>query len=234
MEILEEEEDEGKEEEKEFELFTIGNKQVKCYSDGPNKGWLIENYLNSDEQQYFYKYTVQITKGTDEWNKIATTAPLNPCPLAFDNLVYTGTSNCQTPTDWYKLAEKIWTDLQTLPNFKEQSKKFNSFYSQLYGPKSIMKRHKDEYVNWGVSISIGASSKFSFGKHTVSLHSGSVFVADFSQVEHEVLEVCDNTAPGWFDLEESMNRSRLSVQIRAIEKPARSLSADEFRGMINK
>jgi cytochrome P450 len=235
IEVLEE--DEEVKEQIEYEIFAIGNKKVKCYSDGDNKGWLIEDYLTNNEQMDLYKYTVSLGKETEEWKKIVNTSESNPCPLVFDNLVYTGTSNCTKPEQlkqWYDLANKIWCELKTIPNFCQSDKKFNSFYSQLFGPKSYMKRHKDQYVDWGVSVSIGASCEFSFGKHTINLHSGSIFVADFSKSEHEVIQIYDNTTPGWFDLEESMNRTRLSVQIRAIDKPVNIMNTEQFRELINK
>ncbi len=223
-----------------LEKETIGKATITHYTteDGI-KGWLIENYMSSDEQVSFYNSTMKLIdpiKDAKE-QEIKSFNPLNPCPLAFHNLVYTKSSNVQEPTDWYEFANNLWTFMRSnVSDFKEDEKKFNSFYSQLFAEKSTMNMHKDEFVDWGISISIGSSAEFIFGNHKIKLHSGSIFISDFSLVSHGISHVNTNTTPGWFTIEETLERCRLSVQIRSIDfdKEMPKMEVNDFTKMINK
>lgn len=224
-----------------IKTFNVGQKRVIRYEADGHYGWFIPDYLNNKQQAELYTYTtrqlVDMTSDTEK-AKWVNQNPVNPGPLVFDNLVYTNSSNCEKPEQWYQQASGIWNELrEQIPEFAEYvgPKVFNSFYSQLYGEKSIMKSHKDQYVDYGVSVSIGSSAEFIFGPHQIKLHSGSVFIADFSKVSHEIKQVYPNTCPGWFDLEDTIGRNRLSVQIRTIDKAngPPSMSVDEFKSQIN-
>jgi hypothetical protein len=220
-----------------------GNKQFKIeyFKEG---GWLIRNYLNMDKQEELYNYTVNLSKGSKEYQEISKSESYNPYPISYYNLVYTGDSNCKTPELLFDISDDIWSLLKNkknILNFPGEDKEFNSMYAQLYGEKSIMKIHKDEYVDWGVSISLGATCDFLFGEKKIKLFSGDIFVADFSKVDHAVLKIYGDLLPQWFDNQhkengvETFGKKRLSIQIRDISncKIENKISIDEFKNMIN-
>lgn len=96
-----------------------------------------------------------------------------------------------------------------------------------------MNVHKDEYVDWGVSINLGADCDFLFGEQTIRLHSGDVFIADFSKVDHAVLKVYDNI-PDWMNSVQRFGRVRMSIQIRYIKNkvPEKFLTMDQFKNLL--
>ena len=234
-----------------FVHVTSGTKEfdIRYFADGENGGWLIRNYLSKDEQLDLYNYTVELSNGSTEQETLEATrqqTQVKPFyPLTFHNLVYTGESNCKTPDRWLHFADELWDTMlenEELVNFpiadaKVASFKANSIYAQLYSRDGSMKTHKDEYVDWGVSVSIGASCEFEFGQHTIILNTGDIFIADFSKVDHAIKSILDDV-PGWFD--ESINESiktfgmnRFSVQIRNItNRPDKILTMEEFKNML--
>ena len=174
---------------------------------------------------------------------IQNASPNHSYPISYYNLVYTGTSNCHEPTKFNELGTKIWnvlTDYKYITNFDKETFVPNSVYCQLFGENSTLALHKDEYCDWGISLSIGSSCDFVFGKDKIVLNSGDVFIADFSKVTHGVTKVHDNL-PGFMDEEtgcgvKTFGMSRLSVQIRDIDtsmfKRDNMLSIEEFKNMV--
>jgi cytochrome P450/alkylated DNA repair dioxygenase AlkB len=228
-----------------------------------NGAWLLKNMLNRDEQVQWYKYTYDLSKNSKEQAELASqqTSDKTAFPLTFDNLVYTGSSNCEEPTKWYVWAQETWDILvdnadkikfpKMLGSSKGStaelgpSKNFDSFYSQLFPQNGTMVAHKDEYVDWGVSVSFGSSCMFKFGDHNIVLNSGDVLVADFSKTMHAVDKICVGTEPGWWknennevadaaDMVETFGKSRCSVQIRDISKvlPHKYMEMDQFKNML--
>ena len=61
-----------------------------------------------------------------------------------------------------------------------------------------MGKHKDSYVDWGVSVNLGSTTDFLFGEEIIKLNSGDVFVTDFSKVDHAVVKINENSAPDWY------------------------------------
>jgi cytochrome P450 len=222
--------------EKKFETVQVGTKSAHVYTTGEHKGWLLREYFTKEEQEKIFTDLYNEAKISES---VITDAPKDKAfPFAYYNLVYTGQSNIKKPTEMLSKGLEIWNLLSSEINKVYPSvniTSFNSLYSQLFGLQGKMASHKDEYVDWGVSISIGASSDFTFGEHTIKLHSGDVFVADFSQVMHSVDKINDNP-PGWFN-EENPNfklydRTRCSIQIRNIGKFPEPISEETFKGLV--
>lgn len=238
--------------------ITIGNKSynIQYYetvdSDGKTNGsWLFKNFMNREEQIAWYKYTLELSKNSKEQVELKSnqTSAKTAYPLTYDNLVYTGSSNCEHPTKWYVWAKELWdilADNSEILKFPiKESKTFDSFYAQLFGQNSTMMAHKDEYVDWGVSVSLGSSCVFQFGNFKLILNSGDVLIADFSKTMHAVDKICAGTEPGWWkgennevadqtDMLETFNKARCSIQIRDISKVIshKFMEIDKFKDMV--
>jgi len=228
--------------------------RVLRYDTLDGSGWLIKNFLDEQLQQKFYTMSVEVSSGSKEHvglhNSISTSSTAHP--LAYYKLVYTGRSNCyeEQVKPFFSFADKLWESLRKnkrpLKFPHNVSPKFNSFYSQLYPESSAMDLHKDQYVDWGISVSIGASCIFLFGDHEVTLSSGDVFVADFSKVTHGVESIDPETTPKWFNtgykvecdgeekIIETFGRIRCSIQIREVKDRDESeyISTDEFNNLL--
>jgi len=209
----------------------------KIYGQDGHFGWLIQKFLSPEDQLSFYRYTIELSKDSNE-SKDIITAPSNKAyPITYYNLVYTNTSNCSIPIKWFNWALEIWNlmlknaDKLGFPYIEFNS--FNSLYAQLFGMKGTMSIHKDEYVNWGISINLGADCDFLFGENKIKLKSGDIFIADFSKVDHAVLKVYDNI-PDWLQELHKFNRTRMSIQIRDISNlvPKKHLTINEFKNLI--
>jgi hypothetical protein len=74
---------------------------------------------------------------------------------------------------------------------------FDSFYAQLYSSRAKINSHTDSYSRWGLTVGVGGSEVFVFGADEIILNTGDVFVADFSQVDHSIKRIMDNS-PGWW------------------------------------
>lgn len=231
----------------------INNKKIIRYDNEGNHGWLIQEYFDRDEQIDLYKYTVDLSKGSPEHTEIMNlTDNTKVFPITYYNLVYTGKSNCnREPTLWFQKAQEVWNLMlnnKNVLNFNPDSdivsQNFNSFYSQMYAKESSLRTHKDEYSDWGISISIGASCVFNFGNHrNIILNSGDVFIADFSKVYHGVKNIIQNSEPGWMTNDyneenltnndiQTFNRVRMSIQIRNVKEIPNKISTDDFKNMI--
>lgn len=205
-----------------------------------NNAWLFRQALTQNEQIEYYQYTTSLSKNSKEQQEIYHAKIENPYPICYYNLIYTGTNNCETPQKWFDLSEKIYSILRTHFDFKEDLH-FNSLYAQLYGPKSVMNLHKDEYVNYGISVNIGASADFIFGDEIFQLHSGDILVADFSKTLHGIQRIQENSEPGWLtdefknDTINNFGRTRLSVQIRDVSKCKipELITIEQFKSLIN-
>lgn len=228
-------------------IFYVENDKIKVeyFEEG---GWLIRDYLNMDEQEKLYNYTINLSKESKEHKEILESKSNNPYPISYYNLVYTGTSNCEPPTLLFEISEKIWNLLRNMKHeskskFPNTNKEFDSMYAQLYGEDSVMKVHKDEHVDYGISFSLGATCDFLFGNKTIKLFSGDIFVADFSKVDHAVLKIYGDLVPQWFNNQHKEtnvktfgNKKRLSIQIRDISNciVENKINMEEFKNMINK
>lgn len=226
--------------------FTVDGKLVEYYEHENNAGWLIRDYFDKDLLFSLYTKAVALSHDSVEQKEIVD-APIDKAyPLTYYNLVYTGKSNCSEPVLWFTEAQAIWKFLHDHPalRFTGGKQNFNSFYCQLFGDHGAMAVHKDQYVSWGVSINIGASCDFMFGDKVILLHNGDVFVSDFSKVDHAVLKVHENTAPGWFSddyIDESsgiqvrtFGRTRCSIQIREVHpiEENRVITTEEFKELV--
>lgn len=212
---------------KKNETVEIGGYSVQALPEG---AWLIRGAMTPQEQREFYDYTIRLSEGSVEHQEILTAPMDRAYPVTYYKLAYTGTSNCEFPDKW------LWWANQLAHEFKIQGGLMNSLYAQLYGLEGKMKVHKDEHVSWGISVNLGASCDFLFGEQTYQLHSGDVFIADFSKTDHAVLRIHDNTTPGWFT-EQSKNfgRVRCSVQIRHVDEQFKeTISNEEFKKMLLK
>jgi len=202
-------------------------------------GWIIRNAMTREEQIKYYQEIVELSKNSKEQNEIMNVDPKKAYPITFYNLAYTGTSNCENPKELLDTALLWWMTIRSrypddLPNFNP-----NSFYAQLYGSESVMRVHRDERVNWGVSISLGASCDFLFGTKIIQLHSGDVLIADFSKVDHGVPRIISNSNPGWYSEDnpniKTFGRVRCSIQIRDIPQELTELMTDsEFKDILGK
>ena len=194
--------------------------------------WILRNYLNDPDQNDLNNYicfdlpTRILDCDMDSTN--------NPIPIVFDNLVYTGTSNCAKPKRLYQLADNCWNLLKSSPkcNFSEEKPNFDSVYAQSYDAGCIMKDHKDQYVDWGVSLNLGSSCQFNFNGSTIYLNSGDVVVADFSKYVHGVPKILAHTRPYWW--QNNSFSERISVQIRDTSKSTcEHVNEREFFKLIN-
>ncbi|AYV81786.1 MAG: putative lanosterol 14-alpha demethylase [Harvfovirus sp.] len=209
-------------------------------------GWLLRDFLELDEQINLYKSVVESSKGSKEHDEIKGVSGTKPYPITYYNLVYTKTSNCAKPTMCLELGEKIWqllTENDRQLKFTGRAKKpygFDSVYAQLYDEKSTMNVHKDEHVDWGVSINLGASCEFVFGQEKIILNSGDILVSDFSKIDHGVSKIIMENIPKWFTAEaedptiNTFGRARCSIQVRSIGETTASIDREEFLKMINK
>jgi hypothetical protein len=207
--------------------------QITDYEPG-HKGWLLKQWFTSEQQKMILDTLLKNASDIVEIQDIVRCADVKEaCPLIYKNLVYTQSSNCEDfEVDVVlKEARLIWNCLLHSESlqFKNVMPKFDSIYSQLFTGFGSMALHKDEYVNWGVSINIGAKTDFKFGDNVVTLESGDVFVADFSKTDHSVVKVFEGTEPLWFNQllekynvafseidEDTVRRCRCSIQIRNV------------------
>jgi cytochrome P450 len=233
---------------KTYKIYKVGKYEVVYFSSDPLKsgnagGWLIREFFTKHQQIEFYKYTVNLSKGSDEHKEImdSSNAPTDRAyPLTYYNLVYTNKSNCIEPVAWFDVSRDIWKILSMTPEvpLTQPMPRFDSVYAHLFGPNGSMAIHRDEYVNWGVSVNLGASSEFIFGPHVIDFHSGDVFVADFSKVDHGVKSILNNS-PQWFIPEntqgvDTFGRTRCGIQIRNVSEcmPKDSISLSEFKKLV--
>lgn len=192
-------------------------------------GWIINNFLDVPTQEQLVEYTLDLSKNSIEHQEI-NKYPGKPFPITYYNLVYTGTSNCEKPIKWLELATKIWKLMQhSNLEFPTNDMEFDSVYAQLYSDDNKMNLHKDEHVDWGISVNIGNNTEFAFDGTMITLKSGDIIIADFSKVLHGVDSIEPNTSPLKGNI---LNRTRMSVQIRKNQKMSNLMSMDEFKSMI--
>jgi hypothetical protein len=180
-------------------------------------------FENSEAEKRMYEQVVGLVENPQDISKPITT-------LAYENLVYTNTSNCCAPFSFYDLSNRLWNYLRSVEEleFKENDIVFESFYSQLFNLSAKMQRHKDAFVNWGVSYSFGASCEFTLGSTTLTLNSGDILVAPFGEIEHSVDSIVDN-APGWWDTCVTHGFNRCSIQVRQkVVNPSTVTESDFF------
>ena len=216
-----------------FKNLEINNIKVEYYPEG---GWLLRNYLSKADQKHFYQYTTNLSKGSSEQSAIESSPAHMAQPLTYHNLVYTGSSNCDRPAEWYEWANKCWNFLRSNKDtlhFPDREFNSNSLYAQLFSESATMKDHKDEFVDFGISVNLGASCDFTFGGKTIKLYSGDVFVADFSKVLHGVSAIHANTEPQWWTETQTFGKVRCSVQLRDVSHVKNNKMTDaEFKEML--
>ena len=177
----------------------------------------MPKFLTTERQKSLESYTRKLVGSYPE------TLPKDKAfEYLYYNLVYTGESNCECPNEWINVASEAWEKLRKEEQSLPEAPKFNSVYGQLFSENSWMAAHKDEYVDWGVSVSLGASCEFRFGNNYLTLNSGDVFIADFSKVVHSVEKIWPN----------SETSTRMSVQIRQVSKCPRPITMAQFEQMI--
>jgi len=202
-------------------------------------GWLIKEYFSVPEQINIYKYLVDLSAQSIEQNEMTQTDPKYAHPLTYYNLVYTNGSNCVEPVEMFDIGRKIW---DTLTKNRSEldfdgSDVFepNSLYAAMFTELSTMSAHKDEGCDWGISISLGAATKFKYGDHQLMIESGDVLVGDFSNVEHAVIKVTKDI-PEWFggdyDDINTFDKSRISIQIRNVKHNQNPITMKQFKDML--
>lgn len=184
---------------------------------------LLRNYFSEKEQQEIYDKIFEVSAGAKEHIDILSEPTSRAFPILMWNNAYTGESNCTEPTNLLGIGNKI---LKQVPLMNKHSPKIriqnvNSAYAQLFGADSHMSEHYDQYVDWGISLNLGASIVFTFGKDLlgnkrhVVLNSGDVFVGNFARHLHGVLKILPNT-PEWFMNSKNYGRTRCSIQLRDV------------------
>lgn len=190
---------------------------AEVYEEDGIKCYLVRNYYTSDEANELLDYTLELS----EYEMPIRLTEVRP--LAFDNLVYTRQSNCK-PTRWYEEAKQITSSMNGL--VPSSLSECNSMYSQIFMPLSSMQDHKDEYVDWGISVSFGMSAVFVLGKQKITLNHGDVLITDFSKVQHGIHRLIQR--------ESDETLFRCSVQLRKITTyPDTIKTMNEFIEMIN-
>ncbi len=198
----------------------------KIYHKGEVIALLFENAPSEFQQANFYLRTVHASSQSQERKHIMTRPKHCGVPITFTNLVYTNAShNCKLEDVefWNLWATHLWksnqNELKELRGTNEVPH-FNSIYAQLYSIESRLKLHRDEYVKWGISVSLGASVKFSIADTEVLLESGSALIADFSKHFHGFDKLIPGTVPRWWDEMEvlTFGRARCSIQVRHVDK----------------
>lgn len=149
-------------------LIKINNKikTLEWYDDNENRGWLIRNYLNINEQQELYTYTIELSNETLEHNEISTINICKAYSISYYNLEFTNTSNCTIPHKWFNISNIIMKELinnKTKINFpidelnlndeftsidknssiEEFEYIYNSMCAQLFHNNSIISKNKE-------------------------------------------------------------------------------------------
>lgn len=215
------------------------DKIIERYDCGEHSGWLVREYLTAEEQIDLYRYTTDQIVGTKECTEILSVPPTMLYPIAYNNLVYTGTSNCVPLIRWHELADNVIKLLKSRKdvNFHgfPDNYIFNSTYMHLFGSESKLAVHKDEHVTWGVSVSMGATVEFTFGDFTLLLNSADIIVADYSKILHGITKV-HNNVPQWYNDKniKTFGRVRSSMQIRNVVPLAENklMSTEEFKHLL--
>jgi hypothetical protein len=206
-----------------------------------NKAWVIREFIDYKEQENLYQYTINLSKGQEEQKQMLKDPSDKKYPLTYYNLIYTNTSNCEYPKKWFDLACEIWDFMKqnqnTLHFENSPNLTFNSLYAELLHSNVEMKHRKDQYTNWGIYINLGASCDFLFENHTVTLHSGDIFITDFSKYEYAIRQTHELIIPKWFTncyaIFETFDRTRCSVQIKDVSDcTSPKMSMEEFKNLI--
>ena len=186
---------------------------------------LETSLVTTDASEQFILLRSHVPDPQSLWKQVSSSLnemePGHVTPLNYWNLVYTGESNCERPDKLFEWATQLWQ--QHMKTFGKPN--FNSMYSQLFTTGSSMAKHRDEYGDWGISICLGASCEFQFGKRVLTLHSGDILMGNFKIVQHAVLQI-HSDAPDW------LPQGRCSIQIREVPTLKEHLSMNEFRKRI--
>lgn len=105
--------------------------QVLKDNESGHRGWLLRHFLSTTDQEKIYTYIVEESRNSKEHRDILTADPYEPYPLAYYNLIYTWTHNCEKPMNIIDLANEIWNILQSDEklDFPPIKKNFNSVYA---------------------------------------------------------------------------------------------------------
>ena len=179
----------------------------------PLGGCLVRGLLTESEQQWMYE-TIEAHAASDS-SDIATLrsttthetfAAQNPgnCPQAWVAWLHPynrKSTAARQPSQLLEWANRLMHALA--PGARDQ--RIDAMYSQLYATGGSLKRHQDEDLSWGISISLGGDALFDAFKHDndsrpvrVRLHSGDVVVAEFGQMFHAVSVPADVVPPAWW------------------------------------
>lgn len=215
------------------------DKIIERYDCEEHSGWLVREYLSTKDQIDLYKYTIDNVVDTKEFTEILYAPPTIGYPIAYNNLVYTGSSNCGPLVRWHELADDVIKLLKSRTDAKfygfPDNYAFNSTYMHLFGNESKLAAHRDSYITWGASVSIGATAEFTFGNFTIYINSGDIFVTDFSKVMHSIVKI-HNNAPEWYndDNIRTFGRIRAGVQIKSVIPLTEDkvMSTEDFKQML--
>jgi len=207
--------------------------QVRVQTVG--SGFLLRNYLSEGEQIKYYNHLVEVSKDSKEHKNIFNEPTKRAFPICIWNNAYTGTSNCNKPQELIDLGNKI---ISEFPD-KIKLTSIDSVYGQLFGADGFMSAHYDQHVDWGISINLGASVLFTFGKDVhnkpiyVVINTGDVFFGDFAKNFHGIECVFPNT-PFWFEKEvTNFGRTRCSIQLRNVSNvKADKITDDNFMKLL--
>jgi hypothetical protein len=186
--------------------------EIQCKT---TSAYYFPSFINIDEQINIYNTLFEGSKNSTEHKILSKNNKKKYYPFAYENLVYTGTSNFNGTHSLYELASNV-TDILNI-QFNP-----NSMYAALF--YESMREHYDEHVNFGLSISLGSSCVITLDGQELSLHSGDVLFGDFSKIKHGIKNINYGTAPTWFRVDENddivntYGYKRCSIQIREVNK----------------
>jgi len=199
----------------EIKLDALGcNLSAMVYKPLPDV-WHIKNALTHESIESLFDIINVMPEPTSSGNRVL---------LGYVNLVYTGESNMMMPDQLVKTIKHITKEVGA-PIMTP-----NSLYSM--SMRVGMAAHKDKYVDWGISISIGSACKFTIGTQSLVLENGDILIADFSKYEHSVDKIFDSSMPEWFAHKKNYDMTRCSIQIREINKFPEPISHEEFMKLI--
>ena len=197
-------------------------------------GILLRNYLSEQRQIELYNSMLAVSYGAKEHIDIMNEPTKRAFPICMWNNAYTGQSNCRRPTYMIDLGNEI---IDRFP-YKIGITNIDSAYAQLFGADGVMSGHYDQYVDWGISINLGSSVVFTFGKDQIDntryivLNSGDIFIGNFATNFHSIECVLPNTSE-WFKNVRNFGRTRCSIQLRNVSKVTNTkMSDEEFKTLL--
>lgn len=216
--------------------FKFGSKEciIERIKGIDQSGWILRNFLNRDEQEKMYTTFVMSSQKSGSHQAIEKHSPKAMFPISYYNLAYVeNPNNCEYPEELIDWAQNIWNSLNGSLIPLIDLPPLNSAVGQLYGTDTVLPNHYDQGVSWGLSVSLGGSCQFVFDDQVLTINGGDILITDFSKVLHGIQSVTDN-APGWMTEEIAFGRTRLSIQIKAVdrEKSPAPIPLEDFYKML--